>query len=160
VTALKKSWCYLSNEMVCVVVWWMVWLWWCFFLSLPWKMWYPIRKSMLSFFFFPDIWFSHLIFYCMIFVLVFFVNFKFLFDFTLNLNVIFSFILSWIHVWSFFFWFWVFILISLARCLISFNFTLNQLMLPPFLFIAFDPHSFILLIVFAFYQKKNFNFIF
>jgi hypothetical protein len=112
------------------------------------------------FFFFPDIWFSHLIFYCMIFVLVFFVNFKFLFDFTLNLNVIFSFILSWIHVWSFFFWFWVFILISLARCLISFNFTLNQLMLPPFLFIAFDPHSFILLIVFAFYQKKNFNFIF
>jgi len=111
-------------------------------------------------FFFPDIWFSHLIFYCMIFVLVFFVNFKFLFDFTLNLNVIFSFILSWIHVWSFFFWFWVFILISLARCLISFNFTLNQLMLPPFLFIAFDPHSFILLIVFAFYQKKNFNFIF
>ena len=111
-------------------------------------------------FFFPDIWFSHLIFYCMIFVLVFFVNFKFLFDFTLNLNVIFSFILSWIHVWSFFFWFWVFILISLARCLISFNFTLNQLMLPPFLFIAFDPHSVILLIVFAFYQKKKFNFIF
>jgi hypothetical protein len=44
--------------------------------------------------FYLCIWFSRLTFDFMIFVLISFVNFKFLFDFTLNWNIIFPLILS------------------------------------------------------------------
>ena len=97
-TALKRSRCSLSNEVVRVLIRYEVWFQRHFsFLSLS----LFALKNMLSnkkihvvLLFYLCIWFSRLTFDFMIFVLISFVNFKFLFDFTLNWNIIFPLILS------------------------------------------------------------------
>jgi hypothetical protein len=60
-----------------------------FSLFLPWKMCCPIKNTHLILLFCLDSWFSPLVFYCMIFVLISFMKFKFVFDLTLDWNIIF-----------------------------------------------------------------------
>ena len=80
-----------------------------FSISLPRKRCCPSKKKKLSSYF-SRISDSVLFLF---FILISFVNFKFIFNFTLDWNSICPLILFWFQIWYSFFWFWVFIFIFL-----------------------------------------------